>query len=327
MNFLTINEIDKAYNRIKHIILKTPLISSESINKITKANIFFKLENLQLTGSFKIRGALNKILQLSKEQKQNGVIAYSSGNHGQAVSYIANMLNINSTIVMPKNAPQIKIENTKKYGAKVILYNPKENKTREEIGKDIATKENKTIIKPYDDLDIIAGQGSVGKEISEEISNKKIIPDMYLCCCGGGGLISGSSTYLKNKFPNMQIFSVEPENFNDTQLSIEGDKIVSNSKSALSICDALLANQPGEITFPINNSLLSGGLCVSDREVKNTIIKLAEHLKIVAEPGGAVAAAALLNNKLEIAGKNIIVIISGGNIDHNLFTSLTISNE
>ncbi len=324
MNFLTKNEIDKAYDRIKHIILKTPLVSSESINKITKANIYFKLENLQLTGSFKIRGASNKILQLSREQKQNGVIAYSSGNHGQAVSYIANMLNISSTIVMPKNAPKIKIENTKKYGSKVILYNPEENKTREEIGNDIATKENKTIIKPYDDLEIIAGQGSVGKEISEEIGNKKFIPDIYLCCCGGGGLISGSSIYLKNKFPNIQIFSVEPENFNDTQLSIERNKIVSNSKSFFSICDALLANQPGEITFPINKSLLNGGISVSDQEVKNTIIKLAEHLKIIAEPGGAVAAAALLNSKLEIAGKNIVVMISGGNIDHNLLTSLTI---
>ena len=324
MNFLTTNEIDKAYDRIKHIILKTPLVSSESINEITKANIYFKLENLQLTGSFKIRGASNKILQLSREQKQNGVIAYSSGNHGQAVSYIANMLNISSTIVMPKNAPKIKIENTKKYGAKVILYNPEENKTREEIGNDIATKENKTIIKPYDDLEIIAGQGSVGKEISEEIGNKKFIPDIYLCCCGGGGLISGSSIYLKNKFPNIQIFSVEPENFNDTQLSIERNKIVSNSKSFFSICDALLANQPGEITFPINKSLLNGGISVSDQEVKNTIIKLAEHLKIIAEPGGAVAAAALLNSKLEIAGKNIVVMISGGNIDHNLLTSLTI---
>ena len=321
MEVLTTEEIDKAYKRIQSLIIKTPLISNERINNNTNSKVYFKLENLQKTGSFKIRGASNKISQLSNEEKSKGIISYSSGNHGQAVAYVSNYYGIPATIVMPKNAPKIKIANTKKYGAKIILYDPL-NENREKITSDIALKENKQIIKPYDDLDIVAGQGTVGKEIVEQLEIEKIKPDIYLCCCGGGGLISGSSLYLKHYYPNIKSYSVEPEEFNDTQLSLENKKIISNKKSSQSICDALLAPQPGNITFPINQTTLSGGLTVSDLDVKKTIIQLAENLKIIVEPGGAVAAAALLFNKIEIKNKNVVVMISGSNIDYSFFSSI-----
>ena len=321
MEVLTPREIDRAHNRILSFIIKTPLISNETINEKTNSNVFFKLENLQWTGSFKLRGACNKILQLSNKQKSKGIVAYSSGNHAQAVACASNIYNIQATIVMPKNAPLIKIQNTKKYGAKIVLYDSK-TESREKIALKIASKENKTIIKPYDDLDIVAGQGTAGKEIAEQLQEKNIKPDIYLCSCGGGGLIAGTSTYLKHTFPNIKNFSVEPEELNDTQLSLEKKNIVTNKKSAKSICDALLAPQPGEITFSINKNILNRGLSVRDEEVKRTIIELAEIIKIVTEPGGAVAATALLTNKIDIKNKNVVVMISGGNIDYELFSSI-----
>jgi threonine dehydratase len=321
MDALTPQEIDKAHERIFSLIIKTPLISSETINKKTNANVYFKLENLQWTGSFKLRGASNKISQLSNEEKSRGIVSYSSGNHAQAVAYASNLIGVQATIIMPKNAPSIKIKNTKKYGADVVLYDSM-HESREKIALEIAHKENKTIVKPYDDLDVIAGQGTVGKEIAEELKLQNIQPDIFLCCCGGGGLIAGSSTYLKYVFPNIKNFAVEPEEFNDTQLSLKNNFIVKNKESAKSICDALLAPQPGNVTFPINQTTLNGGLAVSDKEVKKTIIELAEDMKIVVEPGGSVAATALLTNKISVKNKNVVVMISGGNIDYKLFSSI-----
>ena len=321
MDALTPQEIEKAHERIFSLIIKTPLISSETINKKTNANVYFKLENLQWTGSFKLRGASNKISQLSNEEKSRGIVSYSSGNHAQAVAYASKLFGVQATIVMPKNAPSIKIENTKKYGADTVIYDSM-HESREKIALEIACKENKTIIKPYDDLDVIAGQGTAGKEIAGELKLKNIQPDLYLCCCGGGGLIAGSSTYLKHAFPNIKNFAVEPEEFNDTQLSLKNNSIIKNKESGKSICDALLAPQPGNITFPVNQTTLDGGLAVSDKEVKKTIVELAEDMKIVVEPGGAVAATALLTNKISVKNKNVVVMISGGNIDYELFSSI-----
>ena len=321
MDVLTPQEIDKAHERIFSLIIKTPLISSETINKKTNANVYFKLENLQWTGSFKLRGASNKISLLSNEEKSRGIVSYSSGNHAQAVAYASNLFGVQPTIIMPKNAPSIKIENTKKYGADVVLYDSM-HESREKIASEIARKENKTIIKPYDDLNVIAGQGTAGKEIAEQLKLQNIKPDIFLCCCGGGGLIAGSSTYLKYAFPNIKNFAVEPEEFNDTQLSLKNNSIVKNKESGKSICDALLVPQPGNVTFPVNQTTLNGGLAVSDKEVKKTIIELAENMKIVVEPGGAVAATALLTNKINVKNKNVVVMISGGNIDYKLFSSI-----
>jgi threonine dehydratase len=222
---------------------------------------------------------------------------------------------------MPTSAPKIKINNTKKYGADIILYDPYKEQ-RESIAEVLADKENRTIIRPYDDHDIIAGQGTAAKEIVADLESLKIIPDLYLCCCGGGGLIAGTSTYLKYAFPNICSYSVEPENFDDTKNSLEKGEIVRNSSGSQSICDALLAPQPGKLTFTINQSTLRGGLVVSEEEVKKTIITLAENLKIITEPGGAVAAAAVLHKKINVQNKNVVVMISGGNIDSEMFLKL-----
>ena len=318
-------EIEKAHQKISQLAIKTPLIKNSTINSQTDSNIYFKLENLQKTGSFKIRGAANKIGKLSAKERSKGIISYSSGNHAQAVAYVASFYKIKSTIVMPENAPLIKINNTKKYGAKVVFYNPKKEK-RENIAEIIANKENKIIIKPYDDLDIITGQGTAGKEIVDDLKKIKVTPDIYICCCGGGGLIAGTSTYLKAKFPKINIYSAEPNQFNDTQLSLKTNSIVRNKKNSKSICDALLAAEPGKITFPINKLNIKKGLSVSDNEVKKTIINLAENLKIISEPGGAVAAAAALTNKINIKNKKVVVMISGGNIDYSLFSKIILSN-
>ena len=313
--------IEQAFKRVSPHILKTPLVTSQYFNDLLRAKVYFKLENLQWTGSFKLRGAINKICQFNSIQRKKGVVAYSSGNHAQAVAYASQINGINAKIIMPKTAPKIKIENTNKYGAEVILYDSF-YQNREEIGNKISKDEDRILIKPYDDIDVIAGQGTSGKEIVDQLSDLNLIPDTYLCCCGGGGLIAGTSTFLKAKYPNINCYSVEPNDFNDTQISLVKNIITGNVKGSYSICDALLAPQPGKITFPINQEILKGGLSVSDIDVKKTIIKLAENLKIVVEPGGAVAASALLSNKVEVENKIIIVMISGGNIDSNLFCKI-----
>jgi threonine dehydratase len=318
---ISFKDIEIAYKKIKDHITKTPLVSNDYINNLLDADVYFKLENLQNTGSFKLRGAMHKMLTLSSDIIDNGVVAYSSGNHAQAVAYAAMQKNISAKIIMPKNAPKIKIENTKEYGGEVILYDAF-FESREQIGNDIKEKENRSLIKPYDDIDIIAGQGTAGFEIAEDLKKLSITPDIYLCCCGGGGLIAGTSTYLKHEFPNLKSYSIEPEGFDDTKISLENKKIIKNSSKTESICDALLAPMPGDITFPINLQNLEGGISVSDEEVKKTIIFLSEHLKIVVEPGGAVAVAALLNKKINVKNKKIVVMISGGNIDLDLFSSL-----
>ncbi len=313
--------IQKAYEIIKHAVDKTPLITNDYINHLLDAKVYFKLENLQKTGSFKLRGATNKISQLSKEHKLRGFVAYSSGNHAQAVAYASLQENISAKIIMPNNAPKIKIENTKKYKAEVILYDP-QKEIREEIGKEIEKKENRILIKPYDDYDIIAGQGTAGYEISQDLANLSITPDIYLCCCGGGGLIAGTSTYLKYKYPNIKSFAVEPYGFEDTKISLINKKIISNKPGFSSICDAIITPQPGQLTFPINIKTLSGGIVVEDDEVKNSIKILAEHLKIIVEPGGAVAATAALTKKINLKNKTVVVMISGGNIDLDRFSGL-----
>ena len=325
MSLLNTLDIDKAHLILQPFITQTPLVTNEAINSLVNAKVYFKLENLQKTGSFKIRGATYKISLLSTKQKQKGIVTYSSGNHAQAVALASFNQGIEATIVMPDNAPKIKIKNTKSYGVNIVLYNPK-TENREIIGNAIALETGKTLIKPYDDIDIITGQGTVGKEITEQLKAINTIPNIYLCCVSGGGLIAGSSYYIKSNFPEVESYSVEPENFNDTLLSLKRKNITPNKNTKSSICDALLASQPGEITFKINQATLKGGLDVSDWEVRKTIKILAETLKVMVEPGGAVAAAALLTKKIEVKNKIVVVMLSGGNIDSDLFSQIITKN-
>ena len=315
-NLVNIEEITNSYKRISKYSHKTPLLSSQLLNKIYNTNIFVKAENLQKIGAFKFRGAMNSILQL--ENNQNKVLAWSSGNHAQAIASAASLNGKEAIIVMPEDSPKSKLEGTKSWGAKVITFN-RYNESREELGLKIANKENATIVPPFDDTRVINGQGTVGYEMISQCDELKIEPDLVLCCCGGGGLIAGVSTALLSRFPNIPIYAVEPEEYNDTKLSLEQNKLVEVDVTKKSICDALLAPKPGEITFEINKNNLKGGLLVSDHEAMFAMKIAFQYLKIVLEPGGAVALAAAIFNKIDIKNKNVLIVASGGNVDKEVF--------
>ena len=316
IEMVTNDAIIKAAKRLKGKIVRTPLLKSDHVNKELKSNIYIKAENLQTIGAFKFRGAMNTILQLPPDVKK--VVAWSSGNHAQAVASAANITEREATIVMPKDSPKTKLNGTIAWGAKIVEYD-RNTENREEIGKAIAKEQNAIIIPPFDDVNVIIGQGTAGLEAVEQLKEINVIPDIVLCCCGGGGLIAGVSTSIKANYPNAQIYSVEPENFDDTKKSLEADMIVENTMQHLSICDALLANKPGNITFEINRKNLSGGISVSDTESLIAMKIAYKYFKIVLEPGGAVALAAAISKKIDIKNKNVLVIASGGNVDSHIF--------
>jgi threonine dehydratase len=316
IEMVTNDAIIKAAKRLKGKIVRTPLLKSDHVNKELKSNIYIKAENLQTIGAFKFRGAMNTILQLPADVKK--VVAWSSGNHAQAVAAAANITEREATIVMPKDSPKTKLNGTIAWGAKIVEYD-RNTENREEIGKAIAKEQNAIIIPPFDDVNVIIGQGTAGLEAVEQLKEINVIPDIVLCCCGGGGLIAGVSTSIKANYPNAQIYSVEPENFDDTKKSLEADMIVENTMKHLSICDALLANKPGNITFEINRKNLSGGISVSDTESLIAMKIAYKYFKIVLEPGGAVALAAAISKKIDIKNKNVLVIASGGNVDSDIF--------
>ena len=310
---VNIKDIIEAKNTLKNYVIKTPLIYDFNLSQKYKAKIFYKAEGTQRTGSFKIRGAYNKINKLI-DNDNNGVLAWSSGNHAQGVAEAAKIFKIKATIIMPKDAPKIKIEGTKSRGANIILYNRKKE-NREEIGKNIAEQKNLSIIPPYDDKFVIAGQGSIGLEIIDQIKEYDLRPDKILVPTGGGGLIAGISIALKKKYKNINIYSVEPKSFSDYSKSLKNKKIIHNDMNSYSICDSLLANMPGKITFDINRGLIKRGLTVTDNQVFKAIKYAYQNLGLILEPGGAVALAAILNKKTEIKNKTIVAVLSGSNID------------
>ncbi len=315
-NKVSYESISIAAKRLKNHIVKTPLLQSEYINKKLQTNLFLKAENLQTIGAFKFRGAMNTILQLPTSV--NKVVAWSSGNHAQAVAAAAKITGREATIVMPEDSPRTKLNGTAFWGATIVKYN-RNSESREEIGKVIAQKNNAAIIPPFDDINVIIGQGTAGIECIEQLGEINVIPDIVLCCCGGGGLIAGISTAIKTKFEKSKIYSVEPEYFDDTKISLEKNRIVTNSMKHKSICDALLAEKPGDITFEINRLNLNSGLSVSDNEALIAMNTAYKHFKIVLEPGGAVGLAAAISEKVKIKNKNVLVIASGGNVDKDVF--------
>ena len=313
---VSFNEIINSSIRLKDKVVKTPLLQSSYLNQKLKTNLFLKAENLQTIGAFKYRGALNAVLQLPDNIKK--IVAWSSGNHAQAVAAAAKITGREATIIMPIDSPKAKLEGTAFWGASIIKYNRKKE-DREQIGKEIANNINAAIIPPFDHVDVINGQGTAGLECIEELEIKNIKPDIVLCCCGGGGLIAGISTAIKGKFKNSKIYSVEPDNFDDTKKSLEENKIVMNSMRDKSICDALLAEKPGNITFEINQKNLTAGLSVSDKESLMAMHAAFKYFKIILEPGGAVALAAAITSKIDVREKNVLVIASGGNVDKDVF--------
>ena len=309
-------EIGKAYNRIYNYAIKTPLLSSDLLNKELSSNIFIKAENLQKIGAFKFRGAMNSILKLHNDKKN--VLAWSSGNHAQAIASACYLTNKKATIVMPEDSPKAKLNGTKSWGANIVTFD-RYSESREEIGTNLAKKINAEIIPPFDHPDVINGQGTVGYEIVSDFKKNNFQPDLVLCCCGGGGLIAGVSTAIKEQYPNVPIYAVEPEDYNDTYLSLRNNKITEVDVSKKSICDSLLASKPGELTFSINKKNLSGSLLVSDLEALKAMKYAFQYFKMILEPGGAVALASALFNKIDIKNKTVVIIASGGNVDPEIF--------
>ena len=300
-----------------HAVL-TPLLESPAVNARLGGRLLIKAEPLQRTGSFKFRGAYNTLAQFSAPQRGKGVVTWSSGNHAQGVAAAAQALGIPALIVMPADAPAIKIANTRGYGAEIVLYD-RIKESREEIGSRIARERGATIVAPYDEPQVIAGQGTCGLEIAAQAKARDIRLDAVLVCCGGGGLTAGCATALATETPDTKVYAVEPAAFNDTGRSLAVGHRVANAPGAASFCDALLAPTPGAITFAINKALLAGAFAVSDREVAHAMAVAFADYKLVVEPGGAVALAAVLSGKYEIKGRNVAVVASGGNVDRETY--------
>src|SRR5215468_4408649 len=292
--------IEAAAARLAGQAVETPLLESHDLNARVGGRVFIKPETLQRTGSFKFRGAFNKISQIPRDAK-GGVVAFSSGNHAQGVAAAAQIRGLPAVIVMPSDAPAIKIANTRAYGAEVILYD-RHREDREQIGARLASERGAALVKPYDDPDIIAGQGTIGLEIARQCQARGAAPDIVLSPAGGGGMIAGCATALTALLPDVKIYAVEPADFDDTARSLTAHKRVANAPGKTTICDALMAATPGELTFAINRRLLAGGFAVSDQEVQAAMAYAFGRLKLVIEPGGAVALAAVLAGKINLRG-------------------------
>jgi threonine dehydratase len=314
-----IDAIRAAAGRIAGQAVLTPLLESPAVNARLGGRLLIKAEPLQRTGSFKFRGAYNTLSQLSPEGRRKGVVTWSSGNHAQGVAAAAQVLGIPALIVMPKDAPSIKIANTRGYGAEIVLYD-RIKESREDIGTRIAGERGATIVAPYDEPHVIAGQGTCGLEIAAQAKAREIRLDAVLVCCGGGGLTAGCATALAAESPDTKIYAVEPAGFDDTGRSLASGHRVANAPEARSFCDALLAPTPGELTFAINRRLLAGAFAVSDREAAQAMAVAFADFKLVVEPGGAVALAAVLSGKYPLKGKTVAVVASGGNVDRETFS-------
>lgn len=307
-------DVEAAAERLKGVARRTPLLESEALNARVGGRLLLKAEPLQRTGSFKFRGAYNAI----SRRDRRPVVAYSSGNHAQGVAAAARLLGVRATIVMPADAPAIKIEGTRAQGAEVRLYD-REREIREEVGEEIAARTGAALVRPYDDPHVIAGQATAGLEIAEQAREAGARLDAALVPCGGGGLCAGCALVLTELCSGIEVRSVEPEGFDDTARSLAAGARQMNSSEARSFCDALLAPMPGELTFALNRRLLAGGLAVADVEVERAMALAFRDLKLVVEPGGAVALAAVLAGRFDAKGRTVAVMLSGGNVDPVLF--------
>ena len=315
-------DVVEAARRLDGVATRTPLLRSIELDRATDARVFVKPECLQLTGSFKIRGAFNRLSSLAEKEKQKGVVAFSSGNHGQAVAYAAKRLAISAIVVMPEDAPKIKIEKTKSHGAEIVFFN-REKESREEIAAKIAKESGRVIVPSFEDPHIIAGQGTAALEAFVDASAKEVKFHYYLVCTGGGGLLAGHSLVFRAHSRSTKLYSVEPEAFDDHARSFKAKKVTSIAANPVpSICDAILTPQPGDMTFAINKTFVTGGLTVTDDEVCHAMRFAFENLKLVTEPGGAVALAALLAGKIDARGRNVGLIMSGGNVDASQFADI-----
>lgn len=300
--------------------VRTPLIESPMLNERLGGRVLLKAENLQQAGAFKFRGAWNRISRLTPDELKRGVVAYSSGNHAQAVACAAKMMGTSAIIVMPIDSPRVKVEGVIAFGGEVRLYD-RYTESREDIGEEIARTRGSVLVRPFDDPFVIEGQGTVGLEIVEQAEGLGAKIDQLLCGASGGGLIAGINLSMGALLPDVPVIGIEPRDYNDTQLSMAAGERLTHAPAHGTICDALMTDRPGELTFPINRRL-DRIETVSDAEVAEAVRYAFRALKLVVEPGGAVSLAALLAGKVEAKGRTTAVVLSGGNVDPTLFAEI-----
>lgn len=316
-----IEMIRAAAARLEGHARRTPLLSSPFLDEIAGRRVLVKPECLQHTGSFKYRGGRAAVSALDEATRARGVIAFSSGNHAQGVALAAREFGVPAVIIMPADAPATKIANTRALGAEVVLYDRAGGESRESLGDEITAERGLTLIKPYDEPEVIAGQGTTGLEIAEDANAQGIENADILVCCGGGGLTSGIAMACEADAPGLRVRPVEPEGFDDVKRSLVSGHIETNNAQSGNLCDAILTPAPGQITFPIMQRLCGPGIVVSEDEAMRAVAHAWSRLKVVAEPGGAVALAAALFHRDEIEGDTVICTISGGNVDADVFAT------
>ncbi len=313
-----IAEIRASAARARGQIRRTPLLRAEALDRIAGRRVWVKAECLQVTGSFKARGGWSAISALDAGARARGVIAFSSGNHAQGIAWAAAAHGVPAVILMPSDAAAVKIDNTRRYGAEVVLYD-RATGDREALGAEIAGARGLTLIPPYDHPDVIAGQGTVGIEIAEQLAEVGVAQADVIACCGGGGLAAGLALALEGLVPGLRARTAEPERFDDMARSLAAGERLDNPEATGSICDAILTPRPGAMTFPILSRLAGPGFAVTDEEALRAVALAFTHLRIVLEPGGAVSLAAALFRDSEIEGADVAVIGSGGNVAPGLF--------
>ena len=316
----TVADVVDADARLRGWLVETPVLESEAINGRVGARVLFKAECLQHTGSFKIRGALNRLLQLSADERQAGVVAFSSGNHAQAVALAARWLSMHATIVMPADAPAVKLARTRELGAEVVLYD-REREDREAIAVRIAEQRGAALVPPFDHPHTIAGQGTLALELVDAAHDRRIAIDAVYVPCSGGGLVAGCALAIKNEWPDCAVYAVEPRGFEDMAASLAAGERRGVPGGGTTLCDGLRAPMPGAITFAINRRQLAGAVAVDDAQVREAMAVAAQHLKVILEPSGAAGLAAVLAAPPSTA-KCVAVVLSGGNVDAGLFADV-----
>jgi threonine dehydratase len=314
MSIPTFADVEAAAARIAPYAVRTPLLENAELNARTGGRIFLKPEMLQRTGSFKFRGAVNTVLQIPEDRRAGGVVAFSSGNHAQGVAAAAREFGLPATIVMPKDAPAAKIEGTRRLGAQIVFYD-RGSDDREAIAREIVARTGATLIQPFDNAQVVAGQGTIGLEIAADAKARGVTLDLLLAPCGGGGLITGVALAISGASPGTRVVGVEPERFDGMRLSLGAGERTSAPGGALSIADALMAPMPGQIPFAIAKKYVSEAVSVSDAELEHAVSFATQRLKLVVEPGGAAGLAALLSGRFDTKNKAIAVILTGGNSD------------
>ena len=314
-------DIEAAARRLAPIVTRTPVLESSVVNEMLGCRILIKAECLQRTGSFKVRGAYNKIAQIPDERRRLGVVAYSSGNHAQGVARAARLMGIPAHIVMPADAPKVKMDNTRRDGATVVAYERK-NANRVAISQRLVDETGGTLVPPYNDPDIMAGQGTLGLEFAEQIEGLDTQLDMLLGPCSGGGMIGGSAIAFRGTSPKTEIYCVEPEFYDDTTQSLAAGTRVELHPTTSSICDGLLVEAPGTITFEVLKTHLSGGFVVADAIVEHAVKLAFDEYKVVIEPSGAIGLAAIMADPARFKGKTVGLIATGGNVDAEAFARM-----